>query len=165
MKAAVITNGVVTNLVVVANLNVLPNLVAADSADIGDLWDGTRFSKPPPSDFQRAAKLAEIDSSRLAANTRTFPFSGKEFSVDALGRSDLDATAIYVALNNALPDSWPGVWKATDGTTVPITNVAQFRALYKAMVDTGTTNFIKAETLKAQVAAATTLAQLNAIRW
>lgn len=129
-------------------------------------WDGVPPPLPPGLlEERRREKNAEIDRARLGANTATFKHQGKDFAVDALGRGDLDGTAIYVALTNSLPDNWPGVWKATDGTTIPITNVAQFRALYKAMVDQGTSNFTKAETLKAQVAAATTQAQLDAIRW
>ena len=59
MKAAVIENGVVANLIVVNSLDVLPGLVDGEGADIGDLWDGQSFTKPTPpaptvADFERA---------------------------------------------------------------------------------------------------------------
>jgi hypothetical protein len=48
MRAHVIENGVVTNTIVVDSLDVFPNLIDADiGGTIGDLWDGTSFSKPP----------------------------------------------------------------------------------------------------------------------
>lgn len=59
MKAAVIESGVVANIIVVDSLDVLPGLVDAQGAAIGDLWDGTTFTKPEPptptvADFESA---------------------------------------------------------------------------------------------------------------
>lgn len=66
MKAAVIENGVVANLIVVDALDVLPGLVDGEGADIGDLWDGQSFTKPTPhaptvADFE-AALDAHLDA-------------------------------------------------------------------------------------------------------
>lgn len=62
MKAALIDKGVVANIIVVDSLDALPDLVDAQDAAIGDLWDGTAFTKPQPeapaaptvADFERA---------------------------------------------------------------------------------------------------------------
>ena len=56
MKAAVIENGVVTNVIVVDSLD---GRINGEGADIGDLWDGQQFSKPEPpaltvADYERA---------------------------------------------------------------------------------------------------------------
>jgi hypothetical protein len=48
MRAAVIENGVVTNVIEVESLDVFPGLVDATSAQIGDIWDGATFTAPAP---------------------------------------------------------------------------------------------------------------------
>jgi hypothetical protein len=55
MRAAVIKNGVVTNIIEVEALDVFPNLVIDDGAEIGDAWDGQKFSRPA----QPAPTIAE----------------------------------------------------------------------------------------------------------
>ena len=46
MRAAVIENGIVVNVIIVSSLGDFPGLVDAKQADIGDRWDGEQFSKP-----------------------------------------------------------------------------------------------------------------------
>ena len=46
MRAAVIRNGIVVNIIVVESLDVLPDLVDAGDAEIGHSWDGAQFTKP-----------------------------------------------------------------------------------------------------------------------
>jgi hypothetical protein len=46
MRAHVIKNGKVTNTIEVASLDFMPGLIEATAGSIGDLWDGTTFSKP-----------------------------------------------------------------------------------------------------------------------
>lgn len=65
MRAAVIENGIVVNLIEVDSLDVFPGLIDAADAAIGDLWDGSGFSWPaaapvpvPASVTMRQAKLA-----------------------------------------------------------------------------------------------------------
>jgi hypothetical protein len=47
MRAAVIDNGIVVNIIEVQSLDFLPGLVDAAGAGIGDRWDGAAFSAPP----------------------------------------------------------------------------------------------------------------------
>jgi hypothetical protein len=47
MQAAIIQNGIVTNLIVVDSLDILPGLIDGTGATIGDGWDGTTFFKIP----------------------------------------------------------------------------------------------------------------------
>lgn len=51
MRAAVLENNTVVNIIEIASLDTLPDvlLVDADNASIGDTWDGTQFIKPTPS--------------------------------------------------------------------------------------------------------------------
>ena len=113
----------------------------------------------------KAAKNDEINAARLSANRFTFPAGGKVFACDELSRSDIDGVNGYVTLFGALPAGWPGYWKAVDNTQYPITTLADWKAFYGAMVAAGNTNFAHAQTLKATLAAASTIEQVNAIVW
>jgi hypothetical protein len=113
----------------------------------------------------RAAKRAEIDSSRLAANQATFQIGNQLFRVDPLSRSDIDGVSDYVSLFGTLPPNWPGGWKDTEGGLYPITTVAQWQTFVQAMVVQGVEHFLHAESLKNAVAQAATNAEVEAISW
>ena len=113
----------------------------------------------------KAAKNAEINIARAAANTSTFDHSGKTFSCDQLSRSDIDGVNGYVALYGALPPGFHGAWKAVDNTYLPIADVDAWKVFYTAMVAQGAANFAHAQELKAQLAAATTPEAVAAIVW
>lgn len=113
----------------------------------------------------RAAKNAEINAARLAANRGTFTHAGKVFACDELSRSDIDGVNGYVALMGSLPADWPGAWKAVDNSYAPIATLADWKAFYGSMVAAGNANFAHAQALKTQLAAATTIEQVQAIRW
>ena len=113
----------------------------------------------------KVLKKAEITKARENASVGEFTFLSKQISCDALSRSDIDGTNGYVALFNDFPGGWPGAWKAVDNSYVPITDVAAWKEFYSAMVSQGTANFIKSQTLKSQVDACTTKAQVSAINW
>lgn len=124
------------------------------------------YTPPPPTlDQVKAAKNAEINAARLSANRGTFTFQGKEIACDELSRSDIDGANGIITLTGALPAGWPGGWKTVDNDYVAIPTVAVWTQFYAAMVAQGTANFTKAQTLKAQVAAATTAAEVEAVTW
>lgn len=65
MRAAVIQDGVVQNIIEVQSLDFMPGLVAAtDAADIGDRWDGSAFSKPEP--VVKVPEVVTMKQARLA---------------------------------------------------------------------------------------------------
>lgn len=113
----------------------------------------------------KAAKNAEINAARAAANAGTFAHGGKTFACDALSRGDIDGVNGYVALFGALPPEFPGAWKAADNSYLPIADVPAWKAFYAAMVAQGAANFAHAQALKAQLAAATTPEAVAAIAW
>ena len=113
----------------------------------------------------KAAKNAEINAARLAANFSTFPHAGKAIACDQLSRSDIDGTNGFVSLYGALPPGWPGGWKAADNTYVTISTVDDWKAFYSSMFAAGNANFAKAQALKTQLEAATTAAEVAAIVW
>lgn len=113
----------------------------------------------------KTQKNEEINDARLAANQSYFVWSGKQIACDMLSRSDIDGVNGTVALTGALPLGWPGGWKAIDNTILPIPDVTTWRSFYGAMVTTGMLNFQHSQTLKATLAAATTIEEVDAISW
>lgn len=111
----------------------------------------------------RIQKNTQINTARMRANTSTFMFDGKPIACDELSRSDIDGVAGYISLFGEFPPGWPGAWKAADNTYVPMTNIAHFRAMYAAMAGAGLANFARAQSLKAELAAAHTAEEIDAI--
>ena len=110
-------------------------------------------------------KNKEINTARTAANQSFFVFDGKQIAVDALSRSDIDGVSDIVTLTGSLPINWVGAWKAIDNTFVPIPDVATWTAFCSALVAQGTANFSHSQDLKTALAAATTIAEVEAIVW
>ncbi len=112
---------------------------------------------------RRAEKNRLVNAARADANQATFTHAGKEIACDALSRSDLDGIANYIALFDAYPPEWLGVWKAADNSYLDMATVAQFRAMYESMVTAGLNNFKQAQQRKNALAAATTIEAIDAV--
>lgn len=113
----------------------------------------------------RDEKRAQIDHWRAEANASTFPHGGKQIACDALSRSDIDGVANHIALFGDFPEGWPGGWKATDKTMLPLADVDAFRTMYASMTAEGTSNFNHSQNLKAELALAKTQDEIAAIQW
>lgn len=113
----------------------------------------------------KTAKNEEINAARLAANQATFTHAGKLISCDPLSKGDIIGANGMIALYGQMPGGWPGAWKALDNTYVVIADLAAWKSFYASMFDTGTANFAHSEALKAALAAATTLEQVQALAW
>ena len=111
------------------------------------------------------AKNTEINAARADANSQAFPHDGHNFACDALSRSDIDGINGYVALNGDFPAQFPGVWKTVANDYYPLPDIEAWKAFYAAMVATGAANFAHAQALKAQLAAATTIEEVEVISW
>lgn len=130
-------------------------------------WDNDLMEWVDERTLENSKQVANrrINEDRLTANQAGFTYLDKHFSTDALSRSDIDGIANYVSLNNSLPVDWVGGWKAVDNTYLEITTVQEWKDFYAAMVSVGTANFVKAQALKAQIVAATSVEELEAIVW
>lgn len=113
----------------------------------------------------KTAKNMQINLWRGSANQSSFTHAGKQIACDALSRSDIDAVAGSIALTGTFPAGFPGAWKATDNSYVMLPDVEAFKAMYASMTLQGTLNFGHSQDLKATLAAATTIEQVNAIAW
>ena len=111
----------------------------------------------------KAAKNEAINAARLRANQSHFTFTGKQIATDPLSRSDIDGAHGIIVATGALPPGWPGGWKAINNEYVLIPDVPTWLAFYGAMVAQGTANFAHSQALKAQLAAATTPAEVEAV--
>lgn len=116
-------------------------------------------------DFAKALKNSELNVARQEANESYFVFEDKRIECDKLSRSDIEAIASYIALNGELPPTFPMIWKTMDNEFIRMQDIGTFGAMYGAMVEQGTANFMRVQTLKQQLAAATTFEEVEAIRW
>lgn len=109
--------------------------------------------------------FARIDESRLHANKSYFIFKGKQIATDELDQYDISYTTHHVNLNGALPPTFPGIWKAKDGSYIPIPDVTAWKEFIDAMYIQGSKNFMKSVVLKNQIAAAISFEQVDAVVW
>lgn len=121
--------------------------------------------EPVPLEQLKAAKNAEINAARLAANRSGFRFADGLISTDELSRSDIDGVNGTVTLTGAFPAGWPGVWKADDNSYVPLPDIQTWTQFYAAMAARGAVNFAISERLKARLALAGSSAEIEAIGW
>ena len=122
-----------------------------------------QWEDPRTLDDLKAAKNAAINAARLRANQTHFTFAGKQIATDPLSRSDIDGAHGIIVATGALPPGWPGGWKAINNEYVLIPDVPTWLAFYGAMAAQGTANFARSQALKAQLAAATTPAEVEAV--
>lgn len=124
MRAAIIENGVVANIIEADNLGIFPGLVDATGAQIGYLWDGSTFTAPPPAppvvpqSVSRAQALAALSNAGLLTqaqnaanaspnplvpifwnNAQTFDRNSATVSTlgAALGLSDTQIDSLFIA--------------------------------------------------------------------
>ncbi|WP_186140015.1 DUF4376 domain-containing protein [Burkholderia gladioli] len=115
----------------------------------------------------QAAQVLLVNAAYAAAVQQPVTFKtaagvSAQFDADSSSQTILmQATQGYV-LANAVPDDF--YWVAADNTRVPFTLV-DLQGLYQAMLAQGWAAFQKRQELKANVAAATTVAAVQAIVW
>lgn len=115
----------------------------------------------------RTRKNEAINAWKLEANNTYFEFGGKEIAYKESDRVEIQAINNVVLLTGAMPThpDWPGAWKAIDNEWVPLPDLAAWTAFNVAVADRGTAHFKRSQMLKAQLAAAATPAQIEAITW
>jgi hypothetical protein len=131
------------------------------------IWNGTAPVWSDPKDFEqlRMEKSAEINASWMEADATSFLYAGEHVGAGPDDIVRLNSINGYIGLMNAMPPDWPGVWKTKANTYIPLPNVESWKPFYTAFVTKGVANYMAAQSLKAQVAAATTVAEIAAIAW
>lgn len=112
----------------------------------------------------KAAKKAEINAAHEGANLR-FQYVGQWFQADAQSWQQITAVQGWVSDCGELPPDFPGYWKAEDNALIPIADAATWRQFYAAAIARGTANFWISETLKNELALASSVADADAVRW
>lgn len=126
MRYALIRNGVVENAVISDSADMFEAMgfvvVASETASPLDVWDGTTFSRPPPTPEQvieaKAAKLASIAKRTEELHARGFeypPGSGSFYTLAAEAR--VRTLTAFVAKDLGAPAMrYPVVWFNNDRT-------------------------------------------------
>ena len=115
----------------------------------------------------QASKRKAINQSRDAEEGSTFTYLTKTLDADAQAIKRLygAALAAQAAIGaGATPTAKFVDWTCSDGSLLPLT-YAQAAALPVTMAQVAGTLHAKARTLKAQVDAATTIAEVEAVTW
>lgn len=137
-----------------------PETAIAICVDGVPVWED-----PRDIDELRAAKSAEINASWMGADSTAFFYAGEFIGAQADDIVRINSINGYIGLMDAMPPDWPGVWKTKANTFIPLPDVEAWKPFYAAFVMKGVTNYIAAQSLKAQVATATTPAEIVAIAW
>ncbi|MBB5444661.1 MULTISPECIES: DUF4376 domain-containing protein [unclassified Paraburkholderia] len=125
---------------------------------------------PTPAQLLAAAQASQsalVDSAYYNAIQQSVGFktaggATETFEADAASQTLVMQTTQGYQIAGATP---PGFfWKAADNTEVPFT-LADLQGLYLAILAQGWAAFQKRSTLKAEIAAATTVAAVQAITW
>jgi hypothetical protein len=71
MKAAVVENGVIANIIEVESLDFMPGLVEVTNENIGWIWNGTSFAPAPIPPSQIQAEIVTATQQRLDSFAKT----------------------------------------------------------------------------------------------
>jgi len=163
--AAIVTAGVVTNLIVVSAPNSAWVLIPANTpVAIGWTWNGTVFAPPaapmPTLAEAQAARIALMDSTYESLEHAPIAYMGTTFQADDYSQ-DLIAKTL-VALGGATPANLG--WWDINNIRVLMTN-AQLQGLGQAIFARNQPLYINKQTKKAAIRAALTAAAVEAIVW
>ena len=129
------------------------------------VWSNTTFSW---TDLRTLAerKAGKWDALKLQRGTRefsTFTWGGSTFDSDPQSQSRIQG-GVLLAMQSTILDPFSVVWTLSDNTTRTL-NGADMIAVGKAMATLVMTTHAIGRSLRAQVEAATTIAQLESILW
>jgi hypothetical protein len=115
----------------------------------------------------QAAQDAVIDAAYASAVTQDVSFKTaagvtETFQADSTSQTMLMQATQGYQIAGAVPANF--FWKASDNVLVPFT-LADLEGLYGAILGQGWAAFQKRTTLKAEIAAATTVAAVTAVTW
>ena len=142
------------------------NVMTGEIAEIELTADEIAALSIPLVDVQ-AAQSSVIDQAYAATVTADIAFTtsagvAATFQADADSQQVLSVSVQGYDMAGEVPSGF--FWKATDNSQVAFT-LADLKGLYQAMLARGWTAFQKRTTLKAEIAAATTVAAVQAITW
>lgn len=115
MRAHVITDGVVTNTIIVKSLDFMPGLIDADlGGRIGDLWDGETFTAPVDLDALKLEAWTIANEEKNRIRDSGFYVNGTLFDSDMAARIAYAELAIHLQADPTFTTNW----KASAGSWV-----------------------------------------------
>lgn len=124
---------------------------------------GALTTKPPkPLATLKSEKIAQIDAAYNAAIQQDVTYMGTTFQADAASQDVLVKTLVTLNAAGATP---PGFWWKDEANNQVTMTLAELNGLAMAMWAQGQVAFSHKDDLKAQVAAATTDAEVAAVTW
>ena len=163
MRAAIISAGVVTRVILVNTLAEFPGAIDGTNADVGDLWNGTVFSKPAQTFNQvRASKKDEITSRWATARGAGYLFQAKRIATDALSSSQISLIGARSRRAKDDTEAFSMIWVCADESTLNLSR-AELLDLEKAYGDHLKACSDNARTLRQALGAAVTVADIAAI--
>lgn len=163
MRAAILSGNVVSRVLILDQLDEYPGAIDGSNADIGDTWTGSAFVKPARS-LNRAKSDARTELlARWAAAERVgVTFGGKVYSTDT---DNLARISIYAARARRAKEDGVAfvvaVLAADD--SAPNLNRQELLDLEQAIGDRFKLCADNAKSLRQAIAAATTVAEVQAI--
>jgi len=129
--------------------------------DVAPEWE------PPALERLRDERNAAINAWKLEANSSYFEFQGERIAFKPSDQIEIQAVHNWITLTGRMPDwpDWPGAWKAISNRWVLLPDVDTWTAFTLAIAERGTAHFKRAQLLKAELAAASTPAEIDAITW
>ena len=123
MRAAIISAGVVARVILVNSLAEFPGAIDGTNADVGDLWNGTVFSKPAQTFNQvRAAKKDEIASRWAMARGAGYLFQAKRIATDALSSAQISLIGARSRRAKEDTEAFSMIWVCADETTLNLSH-------------------------------------------
>jgi hypothetical protein len=155
MRGAIVENGVVVAVWAVDRLDQFPGMIDGTHADVGDLWDGVSFSKPPRDlAKEKAALIERIKAKRIKVAESGIDVGGK------LIPSDKEALVLFTSSLDYLADK-PG--KTIKRAGLGELTKAQIKDLFEAVGALHDFAFSRESDLFDLIMAASTGAELDAI--
>jgi len=111
-----------------------------------------------PLTLAQSEQAAIIEAAYQAENQAPISFAGTTFQADA------DSVSLMAQVASALPSGAPITWYDAANVGVLLTDV-EFAELRGAILMRGQPLFAKKQTLKAEIRAATTVAEVEAVVW
>lgn len=158
-----VSNGELTNYTT-AQLAAMQNLPAGCSWSLPSCTVVDNQTLPD----RQAVACSIIDSARDAAIAafNSFTYNGIVYDGNADAQTNIEIAAKVVSTGGSLPDGLE--WRAQDNSMHPM-GAADIQALYSAMLDAIAAlrfgSYAKSWALKAQIAAATSLSEIQAVTW
>jgi len=161
MRAAIIENGVVVNVIEVPSVEDVPGCIACDAwVGIGHVYTGGVFGEAPKTlEETKTLKLTQITRDRDAQIAQPVTVHGLPWQADEVSQRNLSNEILTASAGVFLTP----VWRDANNNNMTITDIQQLVDIAAAMKLQTLTSYQTSWARKAAVEAATTVPEVQAI--